>query len=114
MNRFLGLTAAAIVCASAGVAVAQEAPMSFFITSVSPGKGGDLGGLAGADAYCDKLVDHYDRYGAGRNPHSDGKRNHTRIGAEIDCERGNHRDGIADMVDLLQDKKFRVPSPDPT
>lgn len=66
------------------------------------------------DAYCDKLVDHYDRYGAGRNPHSDGKRNHTRIGAEIDCERGNHRDGIADMVDLLQDKKFRVPSPDPT
>ena len=56
MNRFLGLIAAAIVCASAGIAAAQDAPMSFFITSVSPGKGGDLGGLAGADAYCDKLA----------------------------------------------------------
>lgn len=56
MNRFLGLTAAAIVCASAGIAAAQDAPMSFFITSVSPGKGGDFGGLAGADAYCDKLA----------------------------------------------------------
>ena len=26
--------------------------MSFFVTSASPGKGGDLGGLAGADAHC--------------------------------------------------------------
>lgn len=31
-------------------------PMSFFITSVNPGKGGDLGGLAGADAYCATLA----------------------------------------------------------
>jgi len=30
--------------------------MSFFLTSVNPGKGGDLGGLAGADAYCQKLA----------------------------------------------------------
>jgi hypothetical protein len=27
-------------------------PMSFFVTSVGIGKGGDLGGLAGADAHC--------------------------------------------------------------
>jgi hypothetical protein len=27
-------------------------PMSFFVTSVGMGKGGDLGGLAGADAHC--------------------------------------------------------------
>lgn len=32
-------------------------PMSFFVTSANPGKGGDLGGLAGADAYCKKLAD---------------------------------------------------------
>jgi len=31
-------------------------PMSFFVTSVGPGKGGDLGGLAGADQYCQKLA----------------------------------------------------------
>ena len=30
--------------------------MSFFITSTNPGKGGDLGGLAGADRYCQSLA----------------------------------------------------------
>lgn len=30
--------------------------MSFFVISANPGKGGDLGGLAGADAYCQKLA----------------------------------------------------------
>jgi hypothetical protein len=29
---------------------------SFFITSTNPGRGGDLGGLAGADAHCEKLA----------------------------------------------------------
>ena len=37
-------------------AQAQQKDMSFFITSVGPGKGADLGGLAGADAYCQKLA----------------------------------------------------------
>jgi hypothetical protein len=31
-------------------------PMSFFVTSVGSGKGADLGGLAGADAHCQKLA----------------------------------------------------------
>ena len=31
-------------------------PMGFFITSVGPGDGGNLGGLAGADAHCLKLA----------------------------------------------------------
>jgi len=30
--------------------------MSFFVTSKNPGKGGDLGGLAGADAHCNALA----------------------------------------------------------
>jgi hypothetical protein len=30
--------------------------MSFFITSEGPGKGGDIGGLAGSDAHCEKLA----------------------------------------------------------
>jgi hypothetical protein len=31
-------------------------PMSFFLTSDGPGDGGNLGGLAGADAHCQKLA----------------------------------------------------------
>ncbi len=31
-------------------------PMSFFITSTGTGKGADLGGLAGADAHCQRLA----------------------------------------------------------
>ena len=34
----------------------QPFPMSFFVTSVGIGKGGDLGGLAGADAHCQRLA----------------------------------------------------------
>ena len=34
----------------------QQADMTFFVTSAGPGKGGDLGGLAGADAHCQSLA----------------------------------------------------------
>src|SRR5205823_2340453 len=37
-------------------AQAPRQPMSFFVTSVGLGKGGDLGGLAGADAHCQQLA----------------------------------------------------------
>jgi hypothetical protein len=33
-----------------------QQPMGFFVTSANPGKGGDLGGLAGADAHCQSLA----------------------------------------------------------
>jgi hypothetical protein len=36
--------------------LAQEHSMGFFVTSVGLGKGGDLGGLKGADAHCQKLA----------------------------------------------------------
>jgi len=39
------------------MAYAQENSMSFFVTSVGSGKGGDLGGLEGADAHCAKLAE---------------------------------------------------------
>ena len=46
------------LCLFSGTAVAQSAhpQMSFFITSQGPGKGADLGGLAGADAHCQRLA----------------------------------------------------------
>lgn len=34
----------------------QQPPMTFFITSVGPGDGADLGGLEGADAWCEHLA----------------------------------------------------------
>jgi hypothetical protein len=39
-----------------GGAQAQAQPMSFFVTSVGKGDGGNLGGLAGADAHCQSLA----------------------------------------------------------
>jgi hypothetical protein len=37
-------------------AAAQQADMSFFVTSAGPGKGANLGGLEGADAHCAALA----------------------------------------------------------
>ena len=39
-----------------GAGQQQRQPMGFFITSVGPGDGGNLGGLAGADAHCQRLA----------------------------------------------------------
>lgn len=44
------------IAAAVPVAGAQETAMGFFITSAGPGKGADLGGLAGADAHCQQLA----------------------------------------------------------
>ena len=51
-------SAALLTLAITGTAQAQQASpeMSFFVTSAPVGKGGDLGGLAGADAHCQQLA----------------------------------------------------------
>ena len=59
-------------------------------------------------SYCQQLVSFFDYYGASRTENSDGRRNHARIGAEIDCKEGEHQEGIAAMIDLLQRKRFTV------
>ena len=47
----------ALVCLSVtAVSHAQQASMTFFITSAGPGKGGDLGGIEGADRHCQSLA----------------------------------------------------------
>jgi hypothetical protein len=59
-----GVFVIAAVCSArsgaAQVAGAQpqqpQQPMGFFLTSVGPGDGGNLGGLAGADAHCQRLA----------------------------------------------------------
>jgi hypothetical protein len=45
-----------LACASVSAANAQSPNMTFFVTSVGSGKGGDFGGLAGADKHCQTLA----------------------------------------------------------
>jgi len=53
----LALSAAVLVTACARMgAMAQDAGMSFFVTSANPGRGADFGGLAGADRHCQALA----------------------------------------------------------
>ena len=49
--------AAALFVAAAPAVLGQDAPMSFFVTSVGLGDGANLGGLEGADAQCLKLAE---------------------------------------------------------
>lgn len=49
-------SAAILALGMAAPVQAQQNVMTFFVTSEGPGKGGDLGGLAGADAHCAKLA----------------------------------------------------------
>lgn len=48
----------AVLAGCAGMQSTQPNPkeMTFFVTSVNPGKGGDLGGLEGADRHCASLA----------------------------------------------------------
>ena len=60
----LALLAAIVLAACASSVSDPQSGMSFFVTSVGSGNGADLGGLAGADAHCQKLAT---SAGAGKN-----------------------------------------------
>jgi hypothetical protein len=69
--RFFAAALALAVTGGSLLVVAQQAPaqappqpMSFFITSAGPGNGANLGGIAGADAHCQKLAAAANRGGA--------------------------------------------------
>ncbi len=54
--RFL-LIAVLLATLGSSAGLAQEAQMTFFITSAGSGNGADLGGLEGADAHCQALAE---------------------------------------------------------
>jgi len=57
MRKTLSVPAAAVTLfACVWLVLAQDAPMTFFVTSQGPGNGANLGGLAGADAHCQRLA----------------------------------------------------------
>jgi hypothetical protein len=62
-------------------------------------------------ARCSQLIAYYDRYAVGRSNDSDGRRNHTRLAAEVDCSRGLYTEGISTLENLLRRKKFTPPAP---
>jgi hypothetical protein len=57
-------------------------------------------------ARCTQLLEFFDWYGADRSENSDGARNHTRIGAGINCTKGRYREGVDAMEALLKRKGF--------
>jgi len=52
----LVLAATSLALLAASSAPAQSADTTFFLTSSGPGKGGDLGGIEGADRHCQTLA----------------------------------------------------------
>lgn len=62
-------------------------------------------------ARCSQLMSYYDRFGTSRSNNSDGRRNHFRMDAEVDCTRGLYAEGIATLERLLIAKKFTPPAP---
>ena len=60
MKRFLKATCLSAIGLATLAGCANQPPgpqnMTFFVTSVGPGKGGDLGGLEGADRHCQALA----------------------------------------------------------
>ena len=67
MTRTIGTGVSMAVAAGTAIVLAQQPaqppaaqqpqqPMSFFVTSVGPGNGANLGGLAGADRHCQTLA----------------------------------------------------------
>lgn len=56
LARYAGVSLATMVLLAASTVKADDHSMSFFVTSVGLGDGGNLGGLEGADAHCEKLA----------------------------------------------------------
>ena len=56
MTRLAVASLSSALLLAACATAPSTGPMSFFVSSVGSGKGADLGGLAGADALCQKLA----------------------------------------------------------
>ena len=104
----VALLATMMLAADAGAAAAQSAAVSS-TASLPAEKPMTPERVDWLKKRCAQLVAYYDYYGAGRGENSDGARNHTRIGASIECQRGNYRKGIDMEASLLVRKGFVVP-----
>jgi len=91
--------------------------VTLFATVVLSGEAASTAAFAQTNEYlkerCKQLIGYYDYYAADRASEAfDGARNHTRISASIDCERGNYEAGIKTIEALMTRKHMPVPRPD--
>ena len=56
LRSLASITATVALLSACAIPASSTGPMSFFTTSAGSGKGADLGGLAGADAHCQRLA----------------------------------------------------------
>src|SRR5258708_32644018 len=91
--------------------------VTLFATVVLSGEAASTTTFAQTNEYlkerCKQLIGYYDYYAADRASEAiDGARNHTRIRASIECERGNYEAGIKTIEALMTRKHFPVPPPE--
>lgn len=114
-NRWLasaGAVAAVLAAGATNPALAQvPATASVEPPAQSPAKPMSPARSAWMKGRCSQLVAFFDYYGVSRGENSDGPRNHTRIGAVIECERTHFRTGAKTMEALLKRKAFDLPAP---
>lgn len=115
-NRWLPLAWLAAVVLAAGTAIPASAqtPAGAYaepLPTQSPAKPMTPARIAWLKGRCSQLAAFFDYYGVSRGENSDGPRNHTRIGATIECGRTHYRTGIDTMAALLKRKAFDVPKP---
>ena len=68
---------------------------------------------AAAKKRCNELIAFYDRWATTKTPdHSDGARNHNRMSAEFDCQRGNYEAGIAKIEAQIRNRVGMEPPVD--
>ena len=116
-RRTLAATGALAVVLAAGVASAQTvsalpSPQTDLQTPAKIAKPMTPQRTAWLKKRCSQLVAVFDYYNVSRGENSDGPRNHRRIGAVIECERGNYRYGIDTMAALMVNKAEEIPKPD--
>src|SRR4029077_593750 len=87
-----------------------------FVIAVLAGQAASTATVAQTGDYlrerCAQLIGYYDYYCVSRPiAGNDGVRNHTRISAAIDCERGSYEAGAKTMEALISRKHWPVPLP---
>ena len=110
----LACVVAAMLAAGTALPASAQTPSTAYVVELpaqSPAKPMSPARSAWMKGRCSQLVAFFDYYGVSRGENSDGPRNHTRIGATIECERTHFRTGVRTMAALLKRKAFDLPSP---
>ena len=108
----LACAVAAVLAVGTDIPASAQTPATAYVPPAqSPAQPMSPARMAWMKGRCSQLVAFFDYYGVSRGENSDGPRNHTRIGAVIECERTHMRTGVKTMEALLTRKAFDLPKP---